>query len=634
MADKRQTQMGVVAHEGLTLTPDIIRAMVTGGNYQNKIVCCTLAEELNTHYYGRMPRTLICERRPNESKEIKDYREKIYVPITKKTVTKVISSLEKIRRSQDWNIQYKAEATPARIAAEETLERYCEYDYPHFTSVTNWAFSVLLHKYLLDANGIIAVVPERLPSATTEYVRPVAEFFDSEQIVDYSEGEYVVLKSRDTSTYITPGGKKVYTNGAIYYVITENEFVRYEQIDAQHLSVKDIYRHNIGSLPAFKAGGVYFARAFNDTIYQSRIAGMVPNLNEAAREYSDLQAEILQHIHSEKYAFANADCPVCHGTGREYVKDKDGNPTDEQRVCHMCHGRGTVLNVSPYGEYIINGAKLGENQLPTPPMGYVNKSTDIARFSDEHVRQHIYDALAAVNMEFLAETPINQSGVAKAYDKDELNNFVNSIAEDIVRILDSVYRYICEYRYKVIVPNDEERHAMLPMINVPTRFDIVNMTAVMEELKGAKEAGVNPLIMRELNLDYARKQFNTNPDLSKLVEMTFDLDPLFGVTEDAKMTMLQTGGITMTDYIISCNIAAFVRRAVREDKDFYTKDFKAQYDTLKGYADEVSKANEPSAQMTLQEQMRRAMESGSESTSESGSQSESESGSVSQSSEE
>ena len=137
---------------------------------------------------------------------------------------------------------------------------------------------------------------------------------------------------------------------------------------------------------------------------ESRIAGMIPSLDEAAREYSDLQAEILQHIHSEKYIFANSDCPVCNGLGKEFVTttDADGNETPVEKVCHHCHGRGTVTNVSPYGEYIINAAKFGEQNLPTPPIGYVQKNTDIAKFEDEHVRQHIYDALAAINMEFLA----------------------------------------------------------------------------------------------------------------------------------------------------------------------------------------------------------------------------------------
>lgn len=579
------------------LTTEIVRALIAAGGYQNARTCVDLAEKLQVHANGSMPKKLISERRPNESDKIKEYREKIYVPITKRTISKVFSSLEKIRRSQDWSIQYDANSVPKTISDNETLEQYCEYHYPQFTSITNWAFSVLLRKYLIDANGIVAVVPEKIPNATTEYIRPVAKFFDSDQIVYYVEDECVVLKSRDTSTYYTHNWRRLNNGGAIYYVLTKNQFVRYEQISAKDFSEEMIYNHEIGMLPAFKVGGLYHSRRNNDTIYESRIAGMCPSLDEAAREYSDLQAEILQHIHSEKYIFANTDCPVCNGSGQEYIIEKDETTGEDvikgTKVCHHCHGRGSVSNVSPYGEYIINAAKFGEQQLPTPPIGYVSKSTDIAKFEDEHVRQHIYDALAAINMEFLAETPLAQSGVAKAYDKDELNNFVNAIAEDIVRILDNIYLFINEYRYSVIVPNPDERKKMLPKINVPTKYDILNTSVLMTELKNARDAQAHPMILRELEIDYAKKQFNTDPEIAHLIETTFDLDPLFGMSDDSKMTQKQNGGITELDYIISCNIVAFVRRAVRENKDFYSLEYTKQLDVLKKYAEEVQAANEP-----------------------------------------
>lgn len=579
------------------LTPEIVCTLIAAGGYQNGRTCVELAEKLRVHADGKMPRTLITERRPNESDKIKEYREKIYVPITKRTISKVFSSLEKIRRSQDWNVQYDAEKVQTLIKDDETLEQYCEFNYTHFTSITNWAFSVLLRKYLIDANGIVAVIPEQMPESTTEYVKPVAMFFDSEQIMYYVEGECVVLKSRDTSTYYTHGGRRVNNGGAIYYVLTKNEFAKYEQISAKEFDESCIYRHDIGELPAFKVGGVYHSRKNNDTIYESRIAGMIPSLDEAAREYSDLQAEILQHIHSEKYVFANNDCPVCNGTGQEYIIEKDEKTGEDvvkgTKVCHHCHGRGSVSNVSPYGEYVINAAKFGEQQLPTPPIGYVTKSTDIAKFEDEHVRQHIYDALAAINMEFLAETPLSQSGVAKAYDKDELNNFVNAVAEDIVRILDNIYMFINEYRYNTLIANPDDRKAMLPKINVPTKYDILNTSVLMAELKNARDAQAHPMILRELEIDYAKKQFNTDPEIAHMIETTFNLDPLFGMSDESKMTMLQNNGITELDYIVSCNITAFVLRAIREDKDFYSRDYKKQMDVLKKYAEEVQKANEP-----------------------------------------
>lgn len=578
----------------MTLTELNIKKMLAG-QYLNKRACMDKAFELRTHADGIIPVNLINERRPNEPEEVKKYRTKIYVPKTKNPISKVIASLGKIRRSQDWNIQYDTNAVPTTIKEGETLQDYCELNYPTHTSVTNWAFDELLKAYLMDPNGIVAIIPEEIPEDNNEYLRPVAKFFDSDQIVGYMEGDYIVLLSRDKSTYRTKqDGQLVNTEGNIYYILTENEYVKYEQINAKGgVKATQIYTHNIGELPAFKAGAAFYRRVNNDTIYESRIAGMVPDLNEAAREYSDLQAEILLHIHSEKYAYTNSECPVCKGKG--VVMEKDPETGKQTSVpCKHCNGTGSVLNTSPYGIHLIQAAKAAEQQLPAPPIGYVQKTADIARLQDERVRQHIYDALAAVNMEFLAETPISQSGVAKQVDKDELNNFVNTIAEDIVRIMDKIYYFITEWRYSVIVPDKETRKAMLPQINVPTKYDLLSSNILIQELKDAAQGNPNPAIMRELQIDFAKKRFNTNLEVARMVETTFDLDPLFGITEENKMTILSNGGITKLDYIISSNIQQFVRRAIHEKgEDFYSLDYQKQMDLLKKYAEEVQKENEP-----------------------------------------
>lgn len=580
----------------LTKIDEVVAAIT--GNYPNKSECMKLAHALSVHANGEMPDDKILSRRPSEPEEIKNYRKTIYVPKTKQAVSKVISSLEKIRRAQDWSIAYDPEKVPSSIAKKETLEQYCEYNYPTHTSITNWAFAELLKRSLIDANGIVAVVLEQLPKSKSEYCKPVAKFFGCDQIVEFVEDEYAVLKSKDTTVYYTEdkrGRRRINTNGAIYYILTTKQVVKYEQTGATTYDPKQVFTHNSGRLPAWKAGGLYYARKNNDTIYESRLAGMVPDLDEAAREYSDLQAEIVQHIHSEKYAYTSTECSHCKGKGN--IRNADGKVV----ACPHCNGTGKVLNTSPYGIHLIDSARAGELQVPSPPIGYIQKDTNIATLQDQRVRNHIKDALAAVNMEFLAETPIDQSGVAKAYDANELNNFVNSVAEDLVRNIDNVYWFINEYRYRTIVPNEETRRAMLPAVNVPTKFDIANTTILMQELQGARQAEANPEILRMLETNYAKVQFNTSPDARAQLEAVLDLDPLFGVKEENKMTMLQNGGITETAYIISCNIHAFVRRAIYENKDFCEKNLDEKMKILEKYAEEVRSEAEKRAKDQAQQ---------------------------------
>jgi hypothetical protein len=569
----------------IELTADFVRTAI-GTKHPNYNICVEKAEELEIHAKGVMPEKLIGERRPSESEKTKDYRKKIYVPITRKAVGKVINSLSKIRRSQDWNIQYHPLNIPKTIAEEETLQEYCEYNYPQFTSLTNWAFDELLPRSLIDANSVCAVILKNLPKSAAEYVRPEVEIFGSKQILSYSPGEYYALLSSDVSVYKS-GNHRNY-EGKVYYIVTDTQIARYEERSGRMEPVL-VYDHNFGQLPVFKVGGVYFDRKNNDIIQESRIAPMVPFLKEAAREYSDLQAEIVQHIHSEKYIYTNTECPVCKGNGDlQGEKDENGHP----KKCHHCNGTGNITNVSPYGEYVVTaGRKIEEYQLPTPPIGYINKDTDIARLQDERVRNHIYDALSAVNMEFLAETPLNQSGTAKEVDRDELNNFVNSVAEDIVKVLDCAYRYICRYRYSFLVPDRESQKLMLPSIGVPEKFDLLNSALLINDIQVAKTAKINPVLIKHMEIELARKKYNFASEIAREVECVFELDPLYGYEQQDKMTMLSNSGITERDYIVSCNIAQFVQRAFNEDGDFNQKSFAEKQALITSYADEVIKEN-------------------------------------------
>ncbi|PXV61178.1 hypothetical protein CLV62_12511 [Dysgonomonas alginatilytica] len=563
------------------ITPEFVRNAI---NYRHPNYTATveLAEAIKIHADGLFPDKLIAERRPSESKAIFEYRKKIYKSVTKKEIGKVLTELQKIRRSQDWNISYNDDDIPKKISGDETLERYCEENYPGFSSLTNWAFSELLRRYLIDANSIIALVLKNMPAQSNEYIKPIVEVFSSEQVLDYVEGGYVVLKSADKNVY-RAGNNRIY-QGDIIYIITMEQILRYKQVTGKYDLELDLeYNHNLGYLPAFKAGGEYKCRVNNDTIYESRIQYMVPELDEAAREYSDLQAEIVQHIHSEKYYYTNTDCPDCNGAGK--LKNKS--------TCSKCTGSGRITNVSPYGVFLVDMAKAGEAQAPTPPIGYIYKDTKIAELQDQRVDKHLYKALASINMEFLSNVSLNQSGVAKEVDRDALNTFVSSIAEDIVRILDNAYRFICDVRYSVIITDKEARQNLLPRIAVPERFDLLNSSYLMGEIREANTAQVNPVVKKNMEVEFIRKRYNADPDKADELQCIFDMDPFYGNSQDEKMTMLSNGGITEVDYVISCNIVQLVNIAINENDNFLRKTFKEKREIIKTYAQAIIAENTP-----------------------------------------
>ena len=173
---------------------------------------------MRVHFDGIYPTELIDERRPNEPSIVQDYRKKIFVPKTKPATSKIESALQKIRRSSDWAITYPDGAFD-RIIEGEKLKDYTEKNYPVFDSVTNWAFSVLLRNYLIDANAIAVVAPLEIPQEN-EYLKPVVTIFNSADVVYYEDENYAVLRNKKGATYDKD------QDGKSFYIITTKHIWR------------------------------------------------------------------------------------------------------------------------------------------------------------------------------------------------------------------------------------------------------------------------------------------------------------------------------------------------------------------------------------------------------------------------
>ena len=538
-----------------------------------------LYDEIRVHANGEMPVNLIHERRPSETDEIFAYRKKIYEPVTKSTMSRVIRVLSKIKRSSDWTINYLTKM-PGQVADGETLEDYCEKDFPYTNSVTNWAFSVLLKNVLIDPNAVIMVCPLNQEAEENEYLEPFPIIYNSDQVYEFIEDKLAILLSTEQTEQ----------KGKIFYVVDEVEIQRWEQKgNSTDFILTNTYVHGLEEMPVFKIGGV-FKKAYNsDVVYESHIAGMIPYLNEAVREYSDMQAEVVQHIFSERWEWVNQYCNECYdslaGVSTGKIQSGNGKRTI---TCTKCNGTG-LMGTGPYKKMQIRPGKesLGESPAPIPPAGFIEKNVEIAKLQAERVDSHQYKALSAINMQFLDQTPLNQSGKAKEVDKEELNNFVYTIAEDIVKTMNTLYYFIGEYRYKLIVASDDERSEYLPIIHIPEKFDLTSSTMLVDELSKLNDSKASPTILRAVEADFCAKRFDTTPEVKQFMQCIFKLNPLPTMDlTDAQMA-LNANGITKQDFITYCNIDQFVRRAFFEDENFGALDLDKQKEIIAGYATEL-----------------------------------------------
>lgn len=519
---------------------------------------------------------LIHARRPSETEEIWAYRKTIFECITKEVTSAVLRSLSKIKRSDDWSVRYSDEIKFSQIAEGETLEDYCEWNFPfHYDSVTNWAFAILLKNLLIDPNAVCLIMPLNEPVEANEYRNPYPIIYNSNQVYEYKYDEYAVLLSVE----------KTDKNGKIFLFVDDTVIEKWAQKGTTNdFELVDTYMHGLGEMPCFKLPGVFRKSYATDFANESHLSSMVPSLNEAAREYSDLQAEVVMHVFSETVEYASQKCEECYnpvlgqstgtiGTGKKAI------------TCQKCNGTG-LMGAAPYKKTVLRNPKLDEQPIPIPGKWYIQKQIDIAKLQAERITEHKFNALATVNMQFLAQTPLNQSGKAKEVDKDELNNFIYAIASDIIKAMNRVYYYVNEYRYKDIIPSKTDRRKQLPSIPIPQQFDLLSGAYLIGEIQSARgDAKLNNITLQAMEIEYVQKKAGMlYTKAADTLSLIFDLDPFPDANDDEKLARKMGGGITDIDYCISCNIMAFVKKAMDDDEKFIDAARELQVAKMQEYA--------------------------------------------------
>lgn len=524
-------------------------------------------------YFSR----LIDARRPSESEQIKMYRRTIYLPESKSPCHKVYNSLRKITEANNWEPDYKNAKVQPGVADDETLEKYCEENYPQFDSVKNWFSTYAFKQDLVDSNALIFVLPKEFEIEAGEYYKPVATIINCYDVYAYKENEYAIFKvDRD---YEFKSGKDKWQKGTCLGIITKDGYKEAQQINSKgEFEVIDIMDYTLSELPAWIMGGTIEKKNTDNTLYKSFLSPMLPGLDGMAMAISDEDAEWVQHVYSTMWYFSSQDCNHCQGSGK--VKKKGGQTID----CTVCNGQGNAPK-SPFRDLVIKPASLGDNTTPTPPAGYIQKSTEIVKVFVERINKKEYRALSSLNMEFLAETPLVNSGLSKQYDRQELNIFVSSVARHCIKnILQPVYYFINEFRYMERVKDEEKREEMLPKLHVPDDFDLITNDVLEEQLKKATESKLDPEIIDQMEMEYIAKNFPNNPELREKMFLKKRLDPLPRMSYDEKSTQLLARAVDLIDVVLSNYLSAFIEQALFEIPNFCELKLDKQKEKMYEYA--------------------------------------------------
>jgi hypothetical protein len=573
------------------LLKDVISNGKRHDNYESTV---EHAEEMSWHLYGTTPVELLERTRPNEDPDITQYRKDNYEPITKSAADKAVHIVSKIFNPNISSVRWKE-----KNAKTDELKSYTLEYYPMYNSIVTYLKDVLLRKMLADPNGVAVVTVDRVPERQTERLSPVLKTYGSKSIFYFDEDHYLInTKIEDEkyyyfdyydknqtisfSTYIKP-------NGANRELITEEE---------------KYYSWNFNEIPVWPLRGMSESLDNGDIIFKSYFSSAVPYWNNAITHESDVFAAYIRHIYPQRYELTEICNYKWEWEGQSYpcrsgqIKHPGG-----QINCPHCSGTG-YNPVGPYGVYQYTKDKLSESgPLGVDPVGYITVPVDATKMLEERAQRMIREGMWSINMDVEDEVGENQSGIAKVIDRsaqyDTLYN-IGSVVFDVHLTNFYYYANILMFGVEAVSVNQgkDTVDKNLPEINKPTQFDIGSVSELINNLKSAKEAGVDGDIIQVKQIELTSRDLTTNPDLKNFTVLLLEIDPLPGMSQADIDRNVTKGYIRKVDAVIHFNKKAFVEKAIREHADFTKMEREEQIKLLEEYAQVLIKENKPVIDMS------------------------------------
>ena len=568
------------------ITPELLQQYFVKQppTYRFHAEAVAVAEKLRAHSREEFPERLLNTARPNEEPKYKEYRRAVYEPKTKPIFDRVITNLCKIERAEDWSIRYQE--------GDNGLREYCEENFPYFDTLTNWFFTLGLRRMIDDPHAVALVIPRNLDAPDNEQRNPYVQLFDCEFVYDFLEGERCILLDKEKSE-VTDGAGKPKTEGNIFHCADRTHYYKAVQYGKKqdYTFLVYPYPHNMGYMPALMLGGKVKEFQAGYLLYDSFLSPCVPDWNEAIRRYSDHQVNMVLHLHPREWAMRDTPCKPCNGKGKVTEKRTVAmGTTTVNSDCSVCHGTGYVTTETPFGKIIVNpvAQKALNESLPTitPPGGFITRDIGSISFLKEEVESCLKAGLMAVNLEFLMQEPELNSGIAKSYDRQELNTFFYSISRHVVEnLIKPIYYFVNEWRYGYLTPQAREK--LLPQINIPAKFDLITSALASARLDTAIKGNFDKSLITRLQSEYARKEFGEDAIEARLIEVSSQLDPLPNLTVEEKMSTLSAGMCSQEEATLSVKLPSFISRAMAENKDFLEIGYAKQMLIVLGFAQEA-----------------------------------------------
>jgi hypothetical protein len=496
-------------------------------------------EDLLPHIeHGVYPYRLFRERAPNQSPEEFAYIHANYQQTTLDVYLDAENTIGRAIGHGNYSVQWEE-----GNAITDIIREYLEGGIKEWGSLSTFVQRILVRLKMEDAMGVLAFVPESIPTIELERdgelvmvidpqgsIRPDIHYIKCSQVWGFEYDRYYLLRMNDDAE-VKHGNKSA--PGVLCLLVDDTYVWKITQTGRKSdwtFEIEQWYEHGAGEPPCIHLGGVPVVRG-GSLAFESPFLAAVGPLNTALADAQYLQASKVKCVYPQVVMVGDTCDFFDETAGKSCFDGKidtvDSNGMRVLKTCPGCKGTGKMRRLGPLNELIINPSTRADGVTQTSDgvnasnaLSYVSPPTDGLRFNREDIERNEKKARAILHLN--AETPM-AGGDAKTATEAGLNNrakdaFVKPIADQIIGIEEFATRVIG----RQIAGSEWDGFK----VRKPTQYDLRTEADRIAEITTARDAGIPPAIIDEMEGDLIAARYSNNPFMTEAMEVIQRADRL------------------------------------------------------------------------------------------------------------
>ena len=555
-------------------------------------------DQIRTHAQkGVFPYELFEKTAPNQTPKEAEYVRANYKQTTLQVFKDMVDTYGRAYHENNWSISYTPDADQY-VNTDTTLARYPDSEFPEYGSLDNFVFTFLPPLKLMDAMGVVAVMPYELDTVEIdgeevlnpdELVEPYTKFYHTTRVLAFDE-EYAVIESEERSE--VEYNNKMVMEGAVFLIFDDQWIYKAIQVGKKvdnQFEVIEWFNHATDMLPVKRVDGIsiqidevmmqqspflYATDILDEVLLDSALLrGIKPTCTYPYRVMIGDPCQFQIRIDGENL--------TCDG-GFHYRHD--GTKT----LCPDCNGTGMKDRISPYGTLLIKpqtSTTAGDNISPDSAIFYAAPSTETPRFLREEIAHNMNAAYEMLHLKKTNNKVQGGEGITATEAASDQKALIAGIKQNCMQLFD-----MYEWCIDMIGLMRYGENYRKPVIKRPVNYDFYLESDYLAQINEAIAAKQPPFVIQSIIYKYLQTLYYPDVQGQQIFNLISQADRLLTMTLDEINLKLSKGLVDKWEVVLHDSAINLVNQLMMENAAFFEQDFDTQLQQLVAKAKEISGA--------------------------------------------